>query len=103
MSRQKLTLEGERKALDDEMCLRDVGLKGGGELFIKDLGAQISWRTVFVIEYVSLDHAHLLNSDIAECRLGLSFCIQSSTGFPKSSMASPSSIAKYKSEKCRPF
>lgn len=57
MSRQKLTPKGERKALDDDALLEDVGVSDGDELFVKDLGAQISWRTVFVIEYVSVNHA----------------------------------------------
>ena len=55
-SRQKLTLKGERKALDDDTPLKDAGVNDGGELFVKDLGAQISWRTVFVVEYVSSNH-----------------------------------------------
>ena len=56
MSRQKLTLKGERKALDDDTLLQDAGVSDGSELFVKDLGAQISWRTVFVVEYVSSKH-----------------------------------------------
>lgn len=56
VSRQKLTLKGERKALDDDALLKDAGVNDGGELSVKDLGAQISWRTVFVIEYVRISH-----------------------------------------------
>lgn len=53
VSRQKLTLKGERKALDDDALLKDIGVSDGDELFVKDLGAQISWRAVFFVEYVS--------------------------------------------------
>lgn len=55
VSRQKLTLKGERKALDDDALLKDIGVSDGDELFVKDLGAQISWRAVFVVEYVSFN------------------------------------------------
>lgn len=38
----------------DEATLAEAGLGDGGVLNIKDLGKQISWTTVFVIEYVSI-------------------------------------------------
>ncbi|RDX57369.1 hypothetical protein OH76DRAFT_1395165 [Lentinus brumalis] len=51
-ARQKLTLKGDKKALSDETLLKDAGVADGSEVAVKDLGPQISWRTVFLIEYV---------------------------------------------------
>jgi very-long-chain enoyl-CoA reductase len=54
VERQKLTLKGEAKALDDDAVLAAAGVRDGSELAVKDLGPQISWKTVFLIEYVRL-------------------------------------------------
>jgi very-long-chain enoyl-CoA reductase len=44
---------GERAALADDVLLKDTGMQeDGAELAVKDLGPQISWRTVFLVEYV---------------------------------------------------
>jgi len=52
VERQRLTLGTERGAvvLDDHKALSEYSLKNG-ELFLKDLGPQISWKGVFLIEY----------------------------------------------------
>lgn len=57
-ARQKLTLKGDKKALSDEVTLQAAGISEDAELGVKDLGPQISWRTVFLVEYVSLIHYH---------------------------------------------
>ncbi|KAG6831516.1 hypothetical protein H0H92_009784 [Tricholoma furcatifolium] len=50
-ARQKLSLKGEKASLDDAKKITDLVGEKGGELHVKDLGPQISWRTVFLIEY----------------------------------------------------
>ncbi|KAI9566845.1 3-oxo-5-alpha-steroid 4-dehydrogenase-domain-containing protein [Boletus coccyginus] len=50
-ARQKITLKDSKNVLDDEVRLVDAGVVDGGELLVKDLGHQISWKTVFLVEY----------------------------------------------------
>ncbi|KAK0545059.1 3-oxo-5a-steroid 4- dehydrogenase [Tilletia horrida] len=54
-SRQRITTSSEttRKPLngDDRTTLTELGVTSGDILEVKDLGPQISWQTVFVIEY----------------------------------------------------
>ena len=53
-ARQKITVKGGKKPLADETKLSTIlgANLQDGQLQVKDLGAQISWRTVFLVEYV---------------------------------------------------
>ncbi|CAO3644347.1 unnamed protein product [Cunninghamella echinulata] len=48
--RQRITTE-DKKSLDSEKTLAELGLVDGATLQFKNLGPQIGWRTVFLIEY----------------------------------------------------
>jgi len=53
-ARQKITVKGDKKPLADETKLSTIlgANLQDGQLQVKDLGAQISWRTVFLVEYI---------------------------------------------------
>jgi len=53
--RQRFSISNGSSAVvldDDSKELKAYGLKGGETLLFKDLGPQIGWRTVFIIEYL---------------------------------------------------
>lgn len=49
--RQCLRLEAKGKALSDSETVKSLSLSDGDNLYFKDLGPQISWKTVFLVEY----------------------------------------------------
>ncbi|XP_033191448.2 very-long-chain enoyl-CoA reductase isoform X1 [Bombus vancouverensis nearcticus] len=49
--RQCLRLDAKGKALSDSDTLKNLSISSGGKLYFKDLGPQISWKTVFLVEY----------------------------------------------------
>jgi very-long-chain enoyl-CoA reductase len=48
--RQRLTTE-DKKVLDSNKTLKEQGIDESTTIYFKDLGPQIGWRTVFMIEY----------------------------------------------------
>lgn len=50
-NRQSFRLEPKGKAVKDDDSLRTLGVQEGAKLYVKDLGPQIGWKTVFLLEY----------------------------------------------------
>jgi very-long-chain enoyl-CoA reductase len=49
--RQSIRLDAKGKTLKDEDTLEALNIRDGGKLYVKDLGPQIGWKTVFLAEY----------------------------------------------------
>lgn len=49
--RQALRLEPRGKTLKDSDTVESLSLRSGSKLYVKDLGPQIGWSTVFLAEY----------------------------------------------------
>ncbi|KAK2582892.1 hypothetical protein KPH14_008966 [Odynerus spinipes] len=51
VQRQSLRLDAKGKALGDSETVKSLSLRAGSKLYYKDLGPQIGWKTVFLLEY----------------------------------------------------
>lgn len=49
--RQSLRLNPKGKALKDSDTLQSLDVRNGSKVYVKDLGPQIGWKTVFLAEY----------------------------------------------------
>nr|CAG4650294.1 EOG090X097L [Sida crystallina] len=49
--RQEIRLQPRGKGIKESDTLQDAGVKDQGKLYLKDLGPQIAWKTVFLLEY----------------------------------------------------
>mgnify|MGYP002716777575 CR=1 FL=1 len=59
-NRQSLKLDVKGKALKDNDTLKSLNLMDGSKVYVKDLGPQIGWKTVFLAEYAGPLGVYLL-------------------------------------------
>ncbi|KRT79845.1 Ubiquitin, partial [Oryctes borbonicus] len=52
VERQSIRSDIKGKDIDDNATIKSLGLENGSTVYVKDLGAQIGWRTVYLIEYL---------------------------------------------------
>lgn len=60
IERQSIRLEARGKSLKDSDTLQSLNLRTGAKLYLKDLGPQIGWGTVFMCEYAGPLFVYLL-------------------------------------------
>ncbi|KAI8390107.1 3-oxo-5-alpha-steroid 4-dehydrogenase-domain-containing protein [Blakeslea trispora] len=70
--RQRLTTE-DKKALDVDKTLKEQGITEETTVYFKDLGPQIGWRTVFMIEYAGPLVIHPIFYYLSQLVYGSSF------------------------------
>ncbi|XP_003744432.1 probable very-long-chain enoyl-CoA reductase art-1 [Galendromus occidentalis] len=58
--RQSLKIDAKSKSLNDSVTLESAGIKSGQQIILKDLGPQIGWKTVFLVEYAGPLFVYLL-------------------------------------------
>lgn len=51
IERQSIRTEPKGKAVKDSATLNSLGIQAGSKIYVKDLGPQIGWKTVFLAEY----------------------------------------------------
>lgn len=60
IERQSIRLEARGKSLKDSDTLQSLNLRTGAKLYLKDLGPQMGWSTVFMCEYAGPLFVYLL-------------------------------------------
>jgi len=50
-NRQSIRLEAKGKSVKDSDTINTLGLRNNSKIYVKDLGPQIGWKTVFLAEY----------------------------------------------------